>query len=213
MNSRPQIVISRFSENLDWLHQWSEVFDILVYNKGAEEVTEFHSERLPNWGREAHTYLFHLFDKYDLLSEITLFLQGDISDIGVNVFSDLNEYVRMASKTGFAASNLGMFNETIWNDIDFMSDPRYRAQIDSGFLRRSEIRLKDFVTHHVGRIPVQCPACWCGCFAVHRIFAQSRPREFYLNLLKAIPEYHSPEEAHFLERMWALIFTDGKWNY
>ena len=212
--NKNQIVISRFNENLNWLNKWKSEFDIVVYNKGEEiNDSEYNYVNVPNYGRESHTYLYHIVKNYDSLYNGTIFLQGDIQDIGVNVFTNLMQYVSGIENDGFSSSNIGFFNETLWNDIDFLSDPKYKQQVQSGFLKLSEIEFKDYIKKHLNKIPQITPVCWCGCFGVRKDFILSRPKKFYEDLLKSVPEYHIPEEAHFLERMWAYIFTENNWNY
>ena len=36
---RSQLVISRFNEDITWLDQWKNTFDVLIYNKG-EKIKE-----------------------------------------------------------------------------------------------------------------------------------------------------------------------------
>lgn len=212
--NKNQIVISRFNENLNWLNKWKSEFDIVVYNKGEEiNDSEYNYVNVPNYGRESHTYLYHIVKNYDSLYNGTIFLQGDIQDIGVNVFTNLMQYVSGIENDGFSSSNIGFFNETLWNDIDFLSDPKYKQQVQSGFLKLSEIKFKDYIKKHLNKIPQITPVCWCGCFGVRKDFILSRPKKFYEDLLKSVPEYHTPEESHFLERMWAYIFTENNWNY
>ena len=212
--NKNQLVISRYGENLDWLMKWRDEFDIIVYNKGDKiDNNNYTVVELPNYGRESQTYLHHIVQNYDSLYYGTVFHQGDIKDIGVNVFKNIMQYVVEIENNGFSASNIGFFNGTLWNDIDFLSDPRYKSQVESGFLKLSEIKFKDYVQNHFNKIPQITPVCWCGCFGVRKDFILSRPKKFYEDLLKSIPEYHTPEEAHFLERMWAYIFTENNWNY
>jgi hypothetical protein len=212
--NKNQLVISRYGENLDWLMKWRDEFDIIVYNKGEKiDNNNYTVVELPNYGRESQTYLHHIVENYDSLYDGTIFLQGDIKDIGINVFKNLMQYVVEIENNGFSASNIGFFNETLWNDIDFLSDPRYKSQVESGFLKLSEIKFKDYVQNHFNKIPQITPVCWCGCFGVRKDFILSRTKDFYQRLLESFPNHHNPEEAHFLERMWAYIFTENNWNY
>ena len=150
--NKNQIVISRFNENLNWLNKWKSEFDIVVYNKGEEiNDSEYNYVNVPNYGRESHTYLYHIVKNYDSLYNGTIFLQGDIQDIGVNVFTNLMQYVSGIENDGFSSSNIGFFNETLWNDIDFLSDPKYKQQVQSGFLKLSEIKFKDYIKKHLNK--------------------------------------------------------------
>ena len=92
--NKNQLVISRYGENLDWLMKWKDEFDIIVYNKGEKiDNNNYTVVELPNYGRESQTYLHHIVENYDSLYDGTIFLQGDIKDIGINVFKNLMQYV------------------------------------------------------------------------------------------------------------------------
>jgi len=71
-----QVVIARYNENIDW----SSLFpNKVIYNKG----TDINGEpfiRLPNVGREGHTFAHHIVENYDNLEEYTCFLQGNPFD-------------------------------------------------------------------------------------------------------------------------------------
>ena len=74
MNKNLEIVVARYSENLEWLKPYQSVSK--VYNKG-DPTPGVHSISLPNIGREGHTYLHHIISNYDSLAERTIFCQGD----------------------------------------------------------------------------------------------------------------------------------------
>ena len=68
-----EIVVSRYNEDLRWTNRYKDF--VTVYNKGDDEIEN--SIKLENIGREGHTYLHHIVNNYDNLSEYTVFLQGD----------------------------------------------------------------------------------------------------------------------------------------
>lgn len=209
-----QLVVSRFNEDLDWLKKWKDEFEIIVYNKGEKiDALDYLYIELPNYGRESHTYLYHIVNNYHNLHDNTVFIQGDISNIGVNVHKNLMQYIVDIEKYGFSANNIGFFNENIWNNINFIDNPKYKNEIETGFLKLSKKSFKEYVIEHLGKLPKLTPVSWCGCFGVSKEYIHSRPKKFYEKLLKSIPEYHTPEESHFIERMWAYIFTENKWRY
>lgn len=82
--SPAELVVSRFREELKWLRRVPKPVRISIYNKGEGlELTPEIKARpglsvteLPNEGREAHTYLTHLRDRYDSLAPVTVFCQG-----------------------------------------------------------------------------------------------------------------------------------------
>jgi hypothetical protein len=75
---KTEIVIARYNENLDWLKKIKKSKDlkITVYNKGPDDI-DVPFIRLPNIGRESHTYLYHIINNYDNLANQTIFCQGD----------------------------------------------------------------------------------------------------------------------------------------
>ena len=75
---KTEIVVARYNENLDWLKKIKKSKDlkITVYNKGPDDI-DVPFIRLPNIGRESHTYLYHIINNYENLAEQIIFCQGD----------------------------------------------------------------------------------------------------------------------------------------
>ena len=76
MVKKIDIVVARYNENLDWLKDIPKNFNIIIYNKGLEDLTRPFI-KIPNVGRESHTYLYHIITNYNNLADITIFCQGD----------------------------------------------------------------------------------------------------------------------------------------
>ena len=76
-----EIVVARYNEELDWLKKIPKTFKITIYNKGLDNIKNVPSTatiiKLPNIGRESHTYLYHIIENYDKLADKTVFCQGD----------------------------------------------------------------------------------------------------------------------------------------
>jgi hypothetical protein len=85
-----EVVVAHFNEDLHWLAKLAqkEAKDVLisVYSKGSDIVpdlpVEVKAERLPNVGRESHTYLSHIVKNYDQLSDWTVFTQAGEPSFG-----------------------------------------------------------------------------------------------------------------------------------
>jgi hypothetical protein len=73
---KTEIVVARYNEDLSWLKKIPKSIKIIVYNKGLDNI-DFPSIKLPNIGRESHTYLYHIIQNYNNLSDQTIFCQGD----------------------------------------------------------------------------------------------------------------------------------------
>jgi hypothetical protein len=73
---KTEIVIARYNEDLSWIKKLPKSIKITIYNKGNDDI-EHSFIKLPNIGRESHTYLYHIINNYDKLADQTIFCQGD----------------------------------------------------------------------------------------------------------------------------------------
>jgi len=77
------IVIARYNEDLSWVAQIPEGFEIFIYNKGNPIVDisvlakAHHIINRPNFGRESETYLYHMLHHRRADDRFTVFTQGD----------------------------------------------------------------------------------------------------------------------------------------
>ena len=77
-----EIVIARYNEDLSWLKKIPKNIKIIIYNKGLDDIVKipgvkYDIIKLPNIGRESHTYLYHIINNYDNLANKTILCQGD----------------------------------------------------------------------------------------------------------------------------------------
>jgi hypothetical protein len=77
-----EIVIARYNEDLSWLKKVPKSIKIIIYNKGLDDIEKikgikYNIIKLPNIGRESHTYLYHIINNYNKLADKTIFCQGD----------------------------------------------------------------------------------------------------------------------------------------
>lgn len=69
-----RLVIAKYKEDISWINKIKN-HNITVYDKSEVPVED--SIKLPNVGRECHTFLYHIVKNYDNLDDITVFLQGN----------------------------------------------------------------------------------------------------------------------------------------
>ena len=79
---KTEIIIARYNEDLSWLKKIPKDIKITIYNKGLDDIEQMKTLnydiiKLPNVGRESHTYLYHIINNYDNLAHKTIFCQGD----------------------------------------------------------------------------------------------------------------------------------------
>jgi len=96
LKNKYQIVVSRYNEDIKWLIPFKLI--TIIYNKGDEDLNlNFNIIKLPNIGRESHTYLHHIINNYDNLKDRTIFIQGKINDHKIldfeEYFKDTNDFI------------------------------------------------------------------------------------------------------------------------
>lgn len=89
-----EIVVASYNETLDWVRDIPKGWKKTIYrategllDERADKLGSLPIKRIPNGGREAGQYLWHIIHNRNQLADITLFVQGDflkhgkISDI------------------------------------------------------------------------------------------------------------------------------------
>jgi hypothetical protein len=82
-NLTHRIIVARYNEDLRWLLRLSNKWEIIVYNKGSDDLPYLSDRgklqivKLPNKGREGGTYLYHMLKQYNNHAPINVFTQGD----------------------------------------------------------------------------------------------------------------------------------------
>ena len=69
-----RLVIAKYKEVVTWINKIKE-HKITIYDKSDTPI--INSIKLPNIGRETHTFLHHIVENYDNLDDVTVFLQGN----------------------------------------------------------------------------------------------------------------------------------------
>jgi hypothetical protein len=194
-----QIVIARYNEEIHHLEKYKEM--IIVYNKGKPDVPcFFETISLPNIGRESHTYLYHIIHNYDHLAEYTFFRQGHMEDH--NVF-ELDEYLQEKNFIGnMSTLSVRSLNENIKHYGKFLQDLK-RGDLKKAPMNPyqwlSMIGLKLSMNTHFNMV-------WGANFTVSREVIHRKPKAFYEYLIQFVEYSSNPEEGHYFERGWYLIF-------
>jgi len=198
-----QIVVSRYNEDISWLLLFKNI--TLVYNKGNNEhlLSKFDTIQLPNVGRESHTYLYHIVQNYDNLAEKTIFFQGKIND---HKILDIEDYF----KDDLFIAKFNKFDiEKLKVKISHIG--KWKSDLISGKMRRSNYIPYVWLSNCIG-IAVDdefTKIVWGANFSIHRDLILSKPKIFYENILRYIDDHINPEEGHFLERSWYMIFHNN----
>jgi hypothetical protein len=181
-----QIVVAKYNEDVAWTDFFTNV---LIYNKGSTlEPTDI---PLPNIGREAHTYYYHIYTNYDNLADYTAFLQGAPFDHSPNILNNLWKYTITPPSTDFV----------------FLSETIFYSNL-SGCTHHPELKMADVYEKIFQERKEEMPLTFgTGAqFIVKREAILRRPREFYLRIVNLFDAMCTPE-ACVLERLHHFIFT------
>jgi hypothetical protein len=194
-----ELVIAHCDEDLAWLRRVSPQFRVTVYHKGAEGGS---GTRLPNVGREAHTYLHHLAERRDNLADVTVFVQGHPFDHAPDLHARLRDLANGGHKVvdfwwlGFVA------------DTD---DARGRRLFVpwSKNLAREELQLEEFHRRLFGSTGPPEYRFFVGAqFILSRQAAKRRATTFYETARELAADF--PMAPHCFERSWDRVFmSDG----
>ena len=181
------VVVARYNESLEWTSNISNTrTKCIIYNKGSKLDHIGPIIHLPNVGREGHTYLYHIINNYDNLSEYTMFLQGQPFDHTPYLESILasDEW-----KKPFHVMSANIFNLTVNHD----SNPYTMLELYNILFNRKKTEF----------------SFWFGAgaqFCVSRTTIRSRSKEFYQKIYAILARDVNPIEGHAIERFWPMIF-------
>lgn len=223
------IVCSRFAEDVNWLNDLSEKYQIIIYNKGMplkdvnEKITVYNVQ---NIGREGESYLRFLSDKYNEVSDKVVFTQGDPFKHSFNFFQLLEEFENDTSNQIFPLTQF-------WNNS---LPPKYLVNEDKYYLEEIsrytlapmkfyddgiKIYCMDYINAHKLKIGDDLIKHFCslidlpddgsphhffysGCFGVTKKAIQSYKKEFYANCHNLL--FTKPAYGVIFERIWYKMF-------
>lgn len=213
-----EIVIARYNEKLGYLNNPPfNKYPVIIYNKSDNEnFTKpdryYEVIKLPNVGREMHTYLYHIIENYDKLAEITVFLPGSV-DIehkimkANKIFEEIEKYNK---KTVIICA--GRFDNLKNNMYDFVLEKYKATGIENNNLNNkddlvpSKIRpFGKWYEHHFGDNITTC-------LNINLVFSMSKqdilkkPKSYYKKLIKELDSDANHETAHYFERSVEAVF-------
>jgi len=222
-----QIVVSRFNENVDWLNQ--SPFNTsrhLIYNKGPRGVPcssaqECSIVKLPNVGREGHTYLYHIIENYDRLADFTIFLPGSALNVAHNKVSKTLDLMRdfgdaprtiigtcpeswLAYKRFHGTQS--KFDTFVMNEYDSTDSSNKELNPERQLLLCPERPFGVWHSKNFPNIPRIKQIHQSGIFAVAKAHIVQHPIEYYQGLIAYLNTSSNPEAGHYFERSWGSVF-------
>ena len=205
---KTSLIIARYNEDISWLNEYKK-FNLFIYNKGEDLSNKDFQNiiKLPNVGRESHTWLYHIVSNYKNLDENNIFLQGRINDLGCMVHKDINLYFEDLKKYGFSVSRFGLLGPLHWDiDVRLQKDYRYKNKFKNGEIKKSDLTFREFAKKIFPNIPYFINTSYGGCFAVSKNKILKNSFDFYQNLLNILSKSSNPIEGHYMERLWCYMF-------
>ena len=216
-NSHIEIVVSRFNEDLSWLNEEPfSNYPVICYNKGVNDVVNINNLkkvfRIPNLGRESHTYLYHIINNYDNLADITIFLPGSTdttqynkkkrATMLLNEVSQHNDTVFIGAKHNDVKKELYNFSKNSYVSTSSENknlNPETNLELASirPFGKWYESRFPNITTQYIP---------YSGIIAVSRQDIKQHPKSYYQDLIKELSNSSNPEVGHYFERSWVAIF-------
>ena len=90
---------------------------------------------------------------------------------------------------------------------------KWKHEKESGYMRASKYTpynwLIDLIGIEIDKNIKEFNVIWGANFSVSKKLIHSKPKIFYQNILRYLDYHQNPEEGHFLERVWALIFMNN----
>ena len=207
-----ELVVARYDENLEWLDRWTPYVDrITVYDKSDTPFEKLHPNvtvrKLPNVGREAHSYLTHFVDTYDDLCDVVICTQGRYDDhLSDTQFDKLVRY----SENPPTAKGLDVsWGKSVMQHHGWTSDRAWRDQT----MQPAGMTMGKFFLKYIADdlVPESDVHWWYGAiFRTTKDRITANPVEKYEALLPLLEVGSNPEMAHMLERAWGCLLTKNR---
>lgn len=201
------LVVARYNEDLSWVSS-TNVDRYFIYNKGDTSIPN--EILLPNIGREAHTFCYHLAHNYNDMGDYTAFCQGGSLAHGGNIILELINSVKSTSSFDF----MWLTNNTF--DSDLTGKPHHHTTLYmERFFQRVGLLVDDKNVFQFA------PGAQ---FIVNKKLVHRLPQSFYFKLLEQFNldtydlEYKLDDDrdnrshdqyynlACLFERVWEKIF-------
>ena len=201
---KPTVVVSRFNEDVAWIMEKKDEFDVVVFNKGSSLENCI---SLPNLGRESHTYVHYIIQNYSKLPELVVFVQASPFDHVMN----MNSLVVQAREKGMsqnkAAHNVGRNSVT----ANFKIFIHNGSQVFPFTVNGKVLGYGEWYTHVTGKPFPVYPIEWYigGCFAATRERIQSVPLKTWKTIYESLSYSVNPMTGHFMERSWYLLMNSS----
>ena len=216
-----EIVISRYNEDLKWtLDKPFNKYKYIVYNKGNNDNFEKKNIlkiiNLKNVGRCDHTYLYHVINNYNNLSDIIVFLPGSINmnykkRKAIKLLEKIEDKNNAIFLSDYYDKNIvNTFYHFQLNNYE-SNDIKNRNENVNNF-KLSNIRPFGKWYNNTFNNRVLHNISFFGIFSVSKYDILKNNVNYYELLLKQLNDSSNPEVGHYFERSWETIFNISNTN-
>jgi ankyrin repeat protein/mannosyltransferase OCH1-like enzyme len=211
---KTQVVAVRFSENLEFLKKEFSDEEIIIYNKGKDDLTDLPVNakvvNIDNVGYLGGTYLQHIIRNYNNLPDRILFLQGDVYDV--------EAYFPLIRHKGQLKSNCEniiakCFNTTLSDENNLLLSMDWEHHIRYSKFNKHPLNLIEFARLFSLDVAVNqtMQVSFGAQFAVDKDKILRRSLDYYMNLSKEFSSRY-PMADHYMERLWDKLFSQEHVN-
>ena len=216
-----EIIVSRYNEDLKWILEYPfNEFQYIVYNKGINDNFEKTNVKqiinLPNVGKCDHTYLFHIINNFNNLSNINVFFPGSIN-IPSKKEKAINILNRIKNNNYTKAVFVGSYNKNILNEFkNFQLDDWTTTELQNLQINHeSKLKLSilrpyyKWYLYHFGNLKITYNT-YNSIFSIHKNDIIQHDISRYQKLIYGLSLHSNPEVGHYIERSWGAIFYPFK---
>lgn len=208
-----EFVVARYDEDVSWLAAWApRATRITVYDKsgGADDALRRLADarpnvrvvRLPNVGREAHTYAHHIVQHHADLCDTVVFTQGSyaehISDADFAAMVSAGRRPHFPLDVPWTSSLMSHWG---WTPAANWASSRGQAMLPT------HMTMAEFFHAYVAAdAPPNDLGWWPGAvFAAQGACIARRPVATFAALRDLLAQSPNPEAAHCMERLWKAL--------
>jgi hypothetical protein len=207
--SSKSIVVSYCGEKLDWLLDYPDYL-IFVYTKCEKDTQDVQYLEnvevitLNNSGGCDHTYLYHIVNNWDTLTDYVIFTTGNPFGKRQHCYEKINQ-----GKTFFCMGHITYdFMESYKFSQDDYSPENSKDKIP--FIKSKYKNLRDFIIINFGEDAFHSyknfnKVGYFGIFSVSKEQIKLNSKEVYKKLLREVDIGNNNEVGHFIERMWMFL--------
>jgi hypothetical protein len=194
MSYKKELVVAKYEEDINWIKDCNNIDMVTVYDKNENRQENINT--LPNIGRESHTYLYHIINNYNNLSDYTIFCQGD------PIFHDHHFVEKINNIDSIILSNIKkgfyFFAGECKEEINETYSEKHPVGLPISYFLDL---LFDIKIPQKINITYNCSAQ----FLVKKQNLLNRPKSFYRFLINFVSNEKDPIEGYVFERIWKFI--------